>query len=636
MLNKLFKKHTIEDLLQTLQSDSFNEAKADSIAKDVDLAYLDNNNRSLLHIVAAKNLTEAIKWLMTKKLNINTKDMHGDTALMHSVKEGAIHSVRLLLHFNADANIVDNKGRLPIQEAAASKHLNMFQLLKQKTKNFSNVDKNGHTILYDAIDSQDLEIVEEACKLLDNEIDPRVLFYPKTYANVNILRFFARTLDLNTTDEWGRTPLFYLIKNGALNTDSFSYLLSKGANINHLDKDDNTLLMALVKQIIELDDMEKVTQEDKEDIANLIEMIPWLVEEEIDYNHCNKNGENPLMYATDKGHLTVVKRLLESDIDPNYINEHNETPLSYAAMKGKSNIDVVSILLDYGARPNIENSASKTVIERLVEAELYIKNDKKIKMKLRQEINKNGEYRAVLEEILLNGEVNLNMLNSEGNPFFFDCVVHKNIDLTKLLVKYGADINLKNKEGYNIIYFYMANNTTFRKVIDQQNYLIMLRNIISLGADVNSRDDFGGITLHKAILDNDIQTVKILLNASADVNAVDNKGRNMVHNCMWQNKLKVFRLIYSINKKLINQPDKFGVLPINYAAFLGYTDLVLELIDLGSFVNSPTKKAPYILNFLKKFHKNVKPLIENTRNPSDKKKIKLLIENMSKEFDIQF
>ena len=67
-----------------------------------------------------------------------------------------------------------------------------------------------------------------------------------------------------------------------------------------------------------------------------------------------------------------------------------------------------------------------------------------------------------------------------------------------------------------------------------------------------------------------------------DINAIDNRGRNLIHNAVWKNNLKVFKQVYPYNRKLLNEVDKFGVLPINYAAFLGYIDFVIEFIELNA------------------------------------------------------
>lgn len=633
MFNKIFKKYTMDDLLKTLKDKVFIDSKADDILKQVDINYRDLEDRSFLHHVVEKNLTESIKWLISKNIDINAQDKNGNTPLMYAVKSGTVNSVRLLLELKADSNIANYEGRLPIQEAILKDFKNIFYILKNKIKKLDHKDNDKKSLIYDAIDSSSLTLVEDVSELLNNQIDPKIISYSNLYANVDILRYLIRFINLDSCDKEGKNILFYLIEKSSPNIDSLTYLLSKDININHLDKYGNNILISLIKKIIKIE--EEGSSEDKKNLKYSLDMIPWLIEEGVNFNHCDNNGENPLMYAIQNNSLQTVKILLEYDVDANYINSKGETALTYAAMKGSSNIDIVSALIRYGARPNIPDENGKTIVEKIIDAELFLKNNKKIKMRDRQKIDPNGNYNLVLKEILFNHQANLNMLNSEGNPLFFECINYENTDMLKMLVKHGADINLNNSDGYNIIYYYMSKNTTFKRTVDQQTYLAILRLLISLGANVNARDSFGGITIHKAILDNDIQTVKILINSGADLNAIDSKGRNLIHNCMWQNKIEMFRLLYSYNTKLINVPDKFGVLPINYAAFLGYSDFVLELINIGSFVNSPSRKATYIIDFLKKFHKNIQPLLDNARNSSDRKKLEILTENMIKEFSIE-
>lgn len=231
--------------------------------------------------------------------------------------------------------------------------------------------------------------------------------------------------------------------------------------------------------------------------------------------------------------------------------------------------------------------------------------------------------------------MNLTLLNSKGEPYIFEALRYGAIDIIKLLLKHGADINEPDLNGNNIIYKFMAENQTFQKEKEQKEYYNNLQAIIIMGANVNAKDSFGGITLHKAILDSDLTVIKMLLHSGADMNAIDNRGRTILHNAIWKNNVKIFKLIYSYNKSLLNEPDKFGVTPLNYAAFLGYTELVLEFIELNAHINNPYRKTKYILNFLKKFHKNLKSLVDNARTKTQKDKIKILVENMRKEFEVE-
>ena len=637
MFSKLFKTYTAEDLIAVLNHATFSESKANSILKDVKINYVNKYKKGFLHMSAENNSIEAITWLLSKKIDMNLCDEEGNTALILAAKLGATEAANLFIKAGAKLDERNNEGRTAIQEAVKYSRKSIYISLKKSAKKLNNVDLENHNLIYDAVDSQNIEIINDIIVNKIVNVDSSILFYENTYSKPAILKLILSKakLNLEENDPNGKSTLFYIVKKGASSIDTFMYALSLGLNINHVDKDGNTVLMELIKYInTDYPRLKDLTADEKLPLINLIDMIPWLIEEEINYNVYNNDGENVLTYVTAINNIDIMKILLEYGVDPNFIDSSNTTALSTAAMKGSSNIEAVSLLLNYGARPNITDNNNQTIIEKLITIELVLHNEKKMKLKEKRNIDETQNYRQVLHEILLNGEVNLTMLNSEDQPYFFDAVFHNNIDLVKSLAKYGADINQRDRDNSNIVYKYMAENIAFKKVSDQRLYYIMLKQVITLGADVNARDAHGGITLHKAILDNDIQTIKILLNAGADINAVDARGRNMIHNCMWQNKVKIFRLILSFNKDLLNKPDKFGVLPINYAAFLGYTDLVVELIDNGAYINNPFNKTEYIHNFLKKFHKNLTPLLEKTSNPTDWTKLKSLTENMRKEFNV--
>ncbi|NQY22648.1 MAG: ankyrin repeat domain-containing protein [Campylobacteraceae bacterium] len=637
MFSKLFKTYTAEDLIAVLNHATFSESKANSILKDVKINYVNEHKKGFLHMSAENNSIEAITWLLSKKIDMNLCDEDGNTALLLASKLGATEAANLFINAGAKLDERNNEGRTAIQEAVKYSRKSIYISLKKSAKKINNVDLENHNLIFDAVDSQNIEVINDIIVNKLVKVDSSILFYQNTYSKPAILKLILSKakLNLEETDPNGKSTLFYIVKKGASSIDTFMYALSLGLDINHVDKDGNTVLMELIKYInTDYPRLKDLTADEKLPLINLIDMIPWLIEEEINYNVYNNDGENVLTYVTAINNIDIMKILLEYGVDPNFIDSSNTTALSTAAMKGSSNIEAVSLLLNYGARPNITDNNNKTIIEKLITIELVLHNEKKMKLKEKRNIDETQNYRQVLHEILLNGEVNLTMLNSEEQPYFFDAVFHNNIDLVKSLAKYGADINQRDRENSNIVYKYMAENIAFKKVSDQRLYYIMLKQVITLGADVNARDSHGGITLHKAILDNDIQTIKIILNAGADINAVDARGRNMIHNCMWQNKVKVFRLILSFNKDLLNKPDKFGVLPINYAAFLGYTDLVVELIDNGAYINNPFNKTEYIHNFLKKFHKNLSPLLEKTSNPTDWTKLKSLTENMRKEFNV--
>lgn len=632
MIN-LFKKLSLTDILTELNNKKFEENRINKILKDININQKFNDGENFLHKVIPHNNIESVRALLARGININQANFDGDTALIIASRYQYSDTIESLLKSNADTNLSNDEERLPIQEAIIHDNYEGYKLLSKYQKDFNHKDTNGNTLLHDAISACSLKIVEDLLTSKKVVPDYSILFCKGLYKDhmilEKVLSFFD---DINMLDNNNQNLLFHLVEDGYDSYESLQFILKKGIDINCINKNGETAIMYLIKLIIKYSQDRSI---DPYEEKNLLELIPVLIEEGIDLSICDSDDENILTISTKAMHQDIVSILLEYDCDPNLLTNKKENALSVACMMGNKALDIMYLLLDYGASPNIEDIEGKTILEKLIDIELFKKSGKKLKASERRLINEKNDYLVILNGVLTNAEAQLSKLNSKKEPYVFEAMTYGNIGLIKLFIKQGSDINQVDSNSLNIIYKYMAENKTFRREIDQKNYYTNLKSIIGLGANVNAKDSYGGITLHKAILDCDIQTVKIILHSGADINAIDNRGRNMIHNCIWQNKIKTFRLIYSFNKKILNEPDKFGVLPINYAAFLGYTDLVLELIQTGSHINNPHRKTQYILNFIKRFHKNLKVLEERALTKVDKAKIRTLISNMKKEFRVE-
>ena len=136
------------------------------------------------------------------------------------------------------------------------------------------------------------------------------------------------------------------------------------------------------------------------------------------------------------------------------------------------------------------------------------------------------------------------------------------------------------------------------------------------------------------ILNDKDDILKLLLDLRANTNFVDEKGRNLIHTTIFKDKEKYIKIISQYNNTIINQADSFGAKPINYAAFMGKKSVVLELIDLGASINNANKKSPNILEFLKRYHKNILNLSFGVDDSNNKSNLNKLAENMILEFEI--
>ena len=372
MFSKLFKTYTAEDLIAVLNHATFSESKANSILKDVKINYVNEHKKGFLHMSAENNSIEAITWLLSKKIDMNLCDEDGNTALLLASKLGATEAANLFINAGAKLDERNNEGRTAIQEAVKYSRKSIYISLKKSAKKINNVDLENHNLIFDAVDSQNIEVINDIIVNKLVKVDSSILFYQNTYSKPAILKLILSKakLNLEETDPNGKSTLIYIVKKGASSIDTFMYALSLGLDINHVDKDGNTVLMELIKYInTDYPRLKDLTADEKLPLINLIDMIPWLIEEEINYNVYNNDGENVLTYVTAINNIDIMKILLEYGVDPNFIDSSNTTALSTAAMKGSSNIEAVSLLLNYGARPNITDNNSKTIIEKLITIE---------------------------------------------------------------------------------------------------------------------------------------------------------------------------------------------------------------------------------------------------------------------------
>lgn len=634
MISKLFKSITNDDLLLALYSTTFNNRKIDKIFNKLSDINSNINLKKIFFLCIEKNLIESIKWLISKRVDINCLNDEGDTALIIVSRLGYFDIAKLLITEGCNVDIRNKLDRIAIQEAVKYSNKDIYHLLKNKSKNINNIDLNKHSLIFDAVIANNIDIVELILKNNNVKISNEIIFYDLIYSNLNIFNLLFKKLDTKTKYKCkkGKSPLFHLVKKGVLGLEYFKYLMSLSYDLNHLDNEGNNILLELI--IFIETTYFKNNKNNKKELQNLTKMISFLLEEKVDYKVINKDGHNIFTYLASKNNTVLIKYLLAHELDANIVNSKKETALCWPTLKDTKNIDLFTLLLDNNALTNIRDINNQTIIEKLITRELVIKNNKKASTKDKNDIDFDKNYLGILRELLINGKNKLETLTSLGEPYIFDAVVYNNIDLVKLLIKHGADINQNDVKECNVIFKYISSNTSVKESSDEKLYYDMLRKIISLGADINARDDFGGTTLHKAILVSDLQTCKILINDGANIGLTDGRGRNMIHNTIWKNKLKIFRMLHLLDKELINKADNYGILPINYAAFLGHHELVIELISNGAHINNSNKKPKSIQDFLYKFHKNINPMLKNITNDNDRNKVESLVKNMKKEFSI--
>ena len=282
-----------------------------------------------------------------------------------------------------------------------------------------------------------------------------------------------------------------------------------------------------------------------------------------------------------------------------------------------------------------------------------------------------------IQELIKNEEVNLNEFDSKHRTALHNAVKKEHLEIIKMLIKYGAEINTKDKNNESPLE--TAMETSKKHTIEivktlvvngakisgntictaiQKNNTKILKIFVESGANINIRDSRSGYRpIHCAIDNGRLGMVQYLVKNGANLNATSNYKQTPLHAvCIDEmnranisktvlTKIAAFLIKNGANLDLDAQ-DTSGETPLHYACKHGYLDIAKLLIEKGANVNSKDQQNDSPLHLAVKYGRknHIKILLKNgaeidTKNNSSftplheaifRKKpnvVKLLLEN---------
>jgi ankyrin repeat protein len=193
----------------------------------------------------------------------------------------------------------------------------------------------------------------------------------------------------------------------------------------------------------------------------------------------NKDSTTLLMYAIKYRQKDFIKVLLEEEaIDINKSNPSGTIfPLLMACEEGL--LDVVLLLLDYKAKPNIETSDGRTPLIAACQ---------------------NARV-AVILRLLQEKSVDVNYQTSRADTALLSATDRGNLPIVKLLVEYGASVNQRNRLGFSALH---------RACLSRQTEIV--RFLLNHGARVSFNKGLSPITISKR--QDDSVSLELLLRAA--------------------------------------------------------------------------------------------------------------------------
>lgn len=323
-----------------------------------------------------------------------------------------------LLALGADLNRRDNAGRLPIHLSVRAHEypaLETFEILVKNKADVNSLDLNENNIIH----------------LIMDYVKPDVL-----------QRLIEKGVDINKVNAQGETPLLIAAAKG--NEQNVNVLIENNANINATDRAGNGLIhkAAFIGNIRIIDlgikhglNIDSENRRKETALSILAARAQWS-----QVRILLNQGANPNVLIPDQN-TTVALHLLtnpeiglsglidKSKIDPNIKSEQGVT-LLFTAL---SNVDYenIKLLIELGADPNETNAPNYPVIPLLAGNDPLRYPDllRVIEFMIKKGAHINAQQMGI-------GKTGLMIAAENGY-----------VDVVKLLVKHGADINLIAGQG---------------------------------------------------------------------------------------------------------------------------------------------------------------------------------------------
>ncbi|MBW2961966.1 ankyrin repeat domain-containing protein [Mesonia aestuariivivens] len=310
------------------------------------------------------------------------------------------------------------------------------------------------------------------------------------YAGVEDQRIYDYLTDnglsIQQKTKGGATAIL-LIMQKLKNLEMINYFKKKGLDLNSKDDDGNGAFHYAAK-------------------GGNIKVMHALIESGIDYKTKNKLGGNAILVASQgmrgaSPKLETFKYLEKTGINPNIVNKNGETPLILLSRRNKD-VSLIKYFLEKGVDANQTNTDGNNAL-------------------INAAAGNNLEIVKILEE----RTTNKNHQNNEGQTALMKAVSGNSIEVVSYLIKKGAKIDVQDKDGNNLIYYWAnsAKRSRDGKVTPPKKEKLTL--LLENGLELTKPQPNGNTLLHVAVQNNNLELAQQAIDWDVAVNA-KNKEEN--------------------------------------------------------------------------------------------------------------
>ncbi|KAI9044107.1 ankyrin repeat domain-containing protein [Aspergillus affinis] len=524
--------------------------------------------------------------------------MNGTAPLALAVKKSNIDIAVMLTRAGASLNAMDNIGAAPLHEAARHGQEKMVKLLVEQNR----IDIN----------------------IMHTRWSQRTpLMIASSYGYTGIIRILLNAPQLNVnqecSDPQGATALILVALSSE--ADAVQLLLTHPAvNVNHQDHSGTTALIyaahrgdrKVAEALLDKGADAGICQDGSGGTAlnraidqNAIPLVELLLEQGANVHHKDAFGRSPLHSAACNGRTEIMRILLEFDksLDVNMQDKNGKTTLHDAALCGK--VDTARFLLEHGADPTIEDNHDRTPMRiaremneiaimellRATKEERVCKQpgkfepsplprtnttlsiDTPLSLWALAKSNLIEEVRARLSNDP-SAEINLRDPNL-GQTALHHATANDNVEMVKMLVFHGADLNIGNTWERRPLHLTALHNSAGSAEI-----------LLKAGAEIDAKDHWGHTPLMISSI-NRLSIATLLVSNGADISDSRlNLNKLLGLAAENGNRVAVQRLVEAGAE--LWRKNSLGYSPFMVAKMYNHDEIADLILELGQPSGFPT------------------------------------------------